>query len=1156
MSKVRTNDGYKDIEAVYAGNIPIDAIYDKNGNILFSAYNEVNGISPLSFKSKTNNNSILKNYRIYGNTVSDESVGDKTNNLFDGNFLQGYWAYADGSFVNTNTWICTNKIPCTEGQVYTYSFAKTSRQTGFVWYDANGDYISSSNAQDYSSTPYRLYSATAPIDAAFMIVNIAGYPESPNAIAPSDITDFMLVKGQYTSNTMPSYEPYGYRIPVTVTNGTDTETTTLYLPEQIKMVGDEAEYIDFKEQKQHRVRKNLLQNTGTSRTINGVTFTVNSDGSVTCNTDENGATATAIFNVYAQNFTLASDNYILSGCPIGGDISTKYKLDAQVFTDGFESWISDIGDGANIYSDKIITILLMRIVIYKNQVCDNLTFYPMIRKADISDDTYEPYITNTELNVTLPSISVPSGINILSVETGIQPSDIYLKGKIEKKPKIYYYSDDRQTLLYTESVLKGENGTYSSPPEKTNYTFLGWQPRAININKNENCYAVFVEQNENEAILVMYAINGLYNNKNAIDFVFKHSVPADKYDIVKVGIHYGTNKLAGANTTINGYDKVDLTVNGAAYGVNDVETVLRTGGGKLKNLVATYTSHNGKLALSYALGNNVDSYALAVGYIQAIEKATGNEVTFYSNLISTTYNKCSQLYTVTFYNDATLLKTGKAAYGDNIIYSGATPTKASTQQYEYNFLGWNTDSSASTADANALANITSNKTVYAIFAQTVKRYTITFCKGQSAIGIGMVNYGDNAMYSGETPTKASTQQYNYNFLGWSTDPSATIADANALSNITADRTVYAIFAQTTRTYTVTFYNESTVLETVYNVPYGGTATYTGSTPIKTDYTFTGWLPQPTNITADTSCYAQFEEASAYITDSWETISQRSAAGAAANYYSVGDCKPIELNGTMGTLTLDHETVYVYILGFNHNSTYEPNGITFGGFKTAPTDGKDICLIDSHYNSNNTTGLKWFNMNHRKGNSEHCHNYGGWKSCDMRYDILGSTDTAPSGYGAQATTSNVGYDASSTCATSPVANTLMSCLPSDLRAVMKPMTKYTNNVGNRSNTSENVTASIDYLPLLAEYEIFGARSYANQYEQNKQAQYAYYADGNNSKVKYMHSSTGSTAYWWERSPYYNDSNSFCYVGSNGSANGNYAKGSYGVAPIFLVGTPDS
>ena len=56
----------------------------------------------------------------------------------------------------------------------------------------------------------------------------------------------------------------------------------------------------------------------------------------------------------------------------------------------------------------------------------------MIRKADIEDDTYEPYIENTEVDVTLPEIAVTAGTNILSVGTTVQPSNITITGKIKQ----------------------------------------------------------------------------------------------------------------------------------------------------------------------------------------------------------------------------------------------------------------------------------------------------------------------------------------------------------------------------------------------------------------------------------------------------------------------------------------------------------------------------------------------------------------------------------------------------------------------------------------------------------------------------------------------------------------------------------------------------
>ena len=137
-------------------------------------------------------------------------------------------------------------------------------------------------------------------------------------------------------------------------------------------------------------------------------------------------------------------------------------------------------------------------------------------------------------------------------------------------------------------------------------------------------------------------------------------------------------------------------------------------------------------------------------------------------------------------------------------------------------------------------------------------------------------------------------------------------------------------------------------------------------------------------------------------------------------------------------------------------------------------------------------------------------------------------------------------------TSPTANTLMAALPSDLRAVMKSCTKYTDNKGG-GNTASNVSSTTDYLFLLAEYEVFGSRSYANSAEQNSQVQYDYFKAGN-SKVANKHSATGTAAVWWLRSPSCNNISSsayFCAVSSSGSLDFGSAYSAYGVVPGFVV-----
>ena len=122
--------------------------------------------------------------------------------------------------------------------------------------------------------------------------------------------------------------------------------------------------------------------------------------------------------------------------------------------------------------------------------------------------------------------------------------------------------------------------------------------------------------------------------------------------------------------------------------------------------------------------------------------------------------------------------------------------------------------------------------------------------------------GEDAAYSGSNPTKASTAQYSYSFSGWSLTAGGA-ANTNALKAVVSDRNVYAAFTSTVRKYTVRFYNGTTLVQTVSEVPYGSNASYTGDTPAKTDvekpedYEFTGWNPSPNGITGNTDCYAQY-----------------------------------------------------------------------------------------------------------------------------------------------------------------------------------------------------------------------------------------------------------------------------------------------------------
>lgn len=236
----------------------------------------------------------------------------------------------------------------------------------------------------------------------------------------------------------------------------------------------------------------------------------------------------------------------------------------------------------------------------------------------------------------------------------------------------------------------------------------------------------------------------------------------------------------------------------------------------------------------------------------------------------------------------------------------------------------------------------------------------------------------------------------------------------------------------------------------------------------------------------------------------DIIAAAAKSGQAANYWSVGDKVGIAVNGSFGGLSYNN-TVYAFILGFNHNSSVEGgNSIHFQFGKTAA--GVDIAFVNSY--GSTSTG---FCMNTSNTNS------GGWNNSYMRKTICPA---------------------------------FLAALPKAWQNIIAACTKYSDNTGGGSNTASYVTATSDKIWLLSEMEVQGTRSYANSAEANYQKQYDYYRNGN-SKVKYQHTATTSACNWWLRSVYASAANLFCYVYTGGSATGTGAYRSHGFAPGFKV-----
>jgi hypothetical protein len=246
--------------------------------------------------------------------------------------------------------------------------------------------------------------------------------------------------------------------------------------------------------------KNLLEVTATSRTNNGITYTVNEDGSITVN-----GTATANSNIILGAVGLKGGTaYALNGCPTGGGGST-YRLYWQGVSGNY-----DEGSGAT-YTPSSDGAINIRIAIYKGATVNNLTFYPMVRLASIGDSSFVPYddsgiefstieennivvVNNgdveTGAEITIHALGAVSNPIIYNVETSeffgvitemVEGDDIIIN-TIQKEKEVIKISDGVTTNLI--GSIKSGSTWLQIIPGTSEYTMTAeGQP--------ENIYATF-----------------------------------------------------------------------------------------------------------------------------------------------------------------------------------------------------------------------------------------------------------------------------------------------------------------------------------------------------------------------------------------------------------------------------------------------------------------------------------------------------------------------------------------------------------------------------------------------------------------------------------------------------------------------------------------
>lgn len=168
------------------------------------------------------------------------------------------------------------------------------------------------------------------------------------------------------------------------------------------------------------------------------------------------------------------------------------------------------------------------------------------------------------------------------------------------------------------------------------------------------------------------------------------------------------------------------------------------------------------------------------------------------------------------------------------------------------------------------------------------------------------------------------------------------------------------------------------------------------------------------------------------------------------------------------------------------------------------------LTDGTGKANLTFELKYLLANNYKMNATDT-NSGGWEASAMRTNVLPN---------------------------------ILSQMPTNIQNAIKSVNKANCKVYDNAT----ITYTSDKLFLLSEAEVFGVKTNAAALEGTR---YEYWANNNTAtaRIKYQGEGGTTAAYWWLRSPYSNNSGSFCSVSASGSVSDNGASYTKGVSLAF-------
>ena len=321
-----------------------------------------------------------------------QECGDRTGNLFDDNNAEyGKWVNSDGTLATYSTYAAGYDIKVgTASEFAIKHYGDKPYSYSMAFYDSNGDFLSrvhrSSPSNSYDTFPVPENAISARFQVAV----------SPGVVMTSAILKAMKLMLNTGSTALP-YEPYGYKIPITLAG----QTQTVYLNEPLRKIGDYADKIEASgttgtvtRRIKERVltgQENLYINDGVSTEDTAYFYTT----AITQNTYVEGHAVCTHFE-YKDVYRVQTENgfHLLAG--YGG---LRFRLIRSIAgtVNAFKQWLADE---------------------YSNGTPVTVWY---VLANPVTEQT------------TVPTLTPTKGSNTLTVGTTLQPSEVSITGGIRQQ---------------------------------------------------------------------------------------------------------------------------------------------------------------------------------------------------------------------------------------------------------------------------------------------------------------------------------------------------------------------------------------------------------------------------------------------------------------------------------------------------------------------------------------------------------------------------------------------------------------------------------------------------------------------------------------------------------------------------------------------------